>query len=102
MEKKNLGHPAEPDPMQCSEWVMVGDSKVAPELTAKQYSLLESRECRPRVIDCSNPEMSESQPCRALPAFPAMCHIPSSSCAAGLHQTDADFEELKRMSMGGS
>lgn len=80
--------------LECADIVVVTDTQLAPELTSVQLNALKERACEPRVMDCSDASNADSKACSTLPAFPAICHLPSSTCSPGVHSTDADFESL--------
>lgn len=78
--------------MQCEQWVLITDRRVAPELGDEQLALIRAHAgCEPRVVDCARAAPAEA--C-AIPAFPALCHLPSGACSLGLHDAAEDMEAL--------
>jgi hypothetical protein len=86
--------------LQWSDWVVITDSTLADAMTQRQGAALRARGCPDgvtRVIDCGDNDPGVASTCQALPAFPAMCHLPTKQCSAGVHETDADFLALVRL-----
>lgn len=80
--------------MDCSDLVLISHSTLAPEETRLQLQHLSDRQCQPRgSIDCS--QTPEAAVCAQIPAFPALCHLPSGNCSTGVHASDADFDALE-------
>ena len=78
------------------QWVGVVDLAACPHSATQVEWLKEHRtEASVRgLVRCDDPKHTDSEVCKKVPAFPAMCNVNSGHCFTGLRVARADFEAL--------